>query len=126
MENFATLLETLANLKAQYDAVKGKRGQLNQRKLINLHSRLKNLKGRIDQYGCKDGGVLEIYFSVNGPNNLHYADMKIVLVGISEKSQEQWLPILQYRLQKDFGKGYKVNGISGYQWVKTGSVLPGS
>lgn len=118
MENFATMVQIMAELKNQYNQMLNS-NKVNVNRLNNLSYRVKALKSRIDQYGCRDL-CLDLLVSLRNPEGKSHGNYKITLVGILEKKPEDWVSILNYKIKAQFGQGYYLGFILEYKWHKPG------
>jgi hypothetical protein len=106
MENFGILLEQMGNLRFQFQQ-ENKKKKPNKRLLIDLESRVKTLKGRIDKFGCrysiirvdlrvkdKEGIVILQSMYVTGLDTISLEDMRAWLKWKCKQQDVEFLDIV--------------------------------
>jgi hypothetical protein len=87
--------------------------------VMNLTTQYKNSKERLDKYGCRDE-ILELVIEVCSKDKNYYEDYTISFVGILEKTQEQWIELIKYRLLLEYNGMFEFSQIKSYRQYRPG------
>jgi hypothetical protein len=114
MENFGTLLESMSELRAQYEQEKLKK-RSNKRPLLALESRVKTLKQRIDSFGSKDS-ILRVDLQVKLKSSA-LRSASIYLVGVAHLTPADMHSLLRWKCSI---QGLEFVAIIDQQLISTG------